>query len=199
MKAQSEVYVRLQNIYKAKARQDVAEVMDSVRSDSFGHQITMEEVQTYCKNSAFLKLIRGNDSNAVDVAKLASKHLSSYFENTSNLFEDAQLTDEFSISPTLIPIYLALKASESCSTGPTPDMIVSEISKLIPAAVEDERLVNAAKEVARAQGGELHNISALTGGMVAQEIIKIITKQYIPIDNTCIYDGITSRTQTFKL
>ena len=56
-----------------------------------------------------------------------------------------------------------------------------------------------ATEVARAQGGELHNIAALTGGMVAQEVIKIITKQYIPIDNTCVFDGIVSRSQVFRI
>jgi amyloid beta precursor protein binding protein 1 len=92
-----------------------------------------------------------------------------------------------------------MKASESFSTAPSKDDIVSEISKLIPNAADDERLVQTAEEVARAKGGELHNISALTGGMVAQEIIKIVTKQYIPVDNTCVYDGITSRTQNFRL
>jgi len=39
----------------------------------------------------------------------------------------------------------------------------------------------------------------LTGGMVAQEMIKIVTKQYIPIDNTCIFDGIGSRCQVLRL
>jgi NEDD8-activating enzyme E1 regulatory subunit len=66
-------------------------------------------------------------------------------------------------------------------------------------ATGDERIVQAVQEVARAKGGELHNISALTGGMVSQEIIKVITKQYIPIDNTCIFDGIKSRTQVLKI
>lgn len=51
----------------------------------------------------------------------------------------------------------------------------------------------------RARGSELHNISALTGGMVAQEVIKVITKQYIPIDNTCVFDGITSRSAVFRV
>ena len=51
----------------------------------------------------------------------------------------------------------------------------------------------------RSGGSELHNISALTGGMVAQEAIKIITKQYIPVDNVCLFDGITSKTGVFRL
>jgi hypothetical protein len=111
---------------------------------------------------------------------------------------DTELNAEFAISPTLIPIYLALKASEAV-TFPTQDEILSEISKVVENAGEDERIAQAVQEVVRAKGGELHNVSALTGGMVSQEIIKIITKQYIPIDNTCVFDGITSRTQILKI
>lgn len=77
--------------------------------------------------------------------------------------------------------------------------ILATIGKTIPSASSNERLVQITEEVARATGGELHNISALTGGMVAQEVIKIITKQYIPIDNLCIFDGITSRAQVLRI
>ncbi len=73
------------------------------------------------------------------------------------------------------------------------------VEKVLPEAGKNERLIQVAEEVARAEGGELHNISALAGGLVAQEMIKIITKQYIPIDNTCVFDGIVSRAQVFRL
>ena len=97
----------------------------------------------------------------------------------------------------LLPIYLALT---STSLGAkTSTEILESIERWLPNASENTRLVEAAEEVARAKGGELHNISALTGGMVAQEAIKLITKQYIPIDNTCIFDGITSRTQVLRI
>jgi amyloid beta precursor protein binding protein 1 len=52
---------------------------------------------------------------------------------------------------------------------------------------------------ARAGGGELHNISSLAGGLVAQEVIKVITKQYIPVDNTCLFDGIKSVASVLKV
>lgn len=51
----------------------------------------------------------------------------------------------------------------------------------------------------RAGGAELHNISAFTGGIVSQEVIKVITEQYIPVDNTCIFDGIRSKSAVFKV
>lgn len=58
---------------------------------------------------------------------------------------------------------------------------------------------NVVKELDRADWGELHNIAALTGGMVAQEVIKVITKQYVPVDNCCVFDGISSKTAVFKI
>lgn len=98
----------------------------------------------------------------------------------------------------LLPIFLALYATSSQPSATSSD-ILSTITKTIPNASSNERLSKISQEVARAKGGELHNISALTGGMASQEIIKIITKQYIPIDNTCIFDGITSRTQVLRI
>ena len=98
----------------------------------------------------------------------------------------------------LFPIYLALSAT-SHDAAATADQIKTTVNSMVPEAADDTRVVQACEEVARARGGELHNISALTGGMVAQEAIKIITKQYIPIDNTCVFDGIASRCQVLRL
>lgn len=51
----------------------------------------------------------------------------------------------------------------------------------------------------RANGHELHNISALMGGIAAQEAVKLISHQYVPMENTVVYDGIYSRTECLKL
>lgn len=51
----------------------------------------------------------------------------------------------------------------------------------------------------RAGGAELHNIASLTGGLIAQEAIKVITKQYVPIDNTCVFDGVKSKSSIIKV
>ena len=98
----------------------------------------------------------------------------------------------------LAPIYLALQATARASSS-SAEEILEQIDQLVPGASKHERVAMVAQELARTGGGELHNISALTGGMVAQEMIKIITKQYVPIDNTCIFDGITSRCQILRL
>lgn len=51
----------------------------------------------------------------------------------------------------------------------------------------------------RAGGAELHNIAALTGGLVSQEVIKVVTKQYIPVDNTCVFDGVKSKSSVIRI
>jgi len=37
------------------------------------------------------------------------------------------------------------------------------------------------------------------GGVVSQEIIKLITHQYIPMDNTFVFDGARSVSTVFSL
>jgi amyloid beta precursor protein binding protein 1 len=61
------------------------------------------------------------------------------------------------------------------------------------------RLGDVVGEWCRYGHAELHNVAALMGGMAAQEVIKLITHQYIPMNSTCIYDGIHGVTQTFQL
>ena len=48
-------------------------------------------------------------------------------------------------------------------------------------------------------GGEIHTISAALGGLAAQEIIKLVTSQLVPFDNTLILDGINCTSTTFEI
>ncbi|KAI3401352.1 hypothetical protein diail_11436 [Diaporthe ilicicola] len=187
MKAQSKVYIQLQSIYKAKARQDVAEVLGMVRQIPGGEDVDPEEVELFCKNAAFVKLVNSGATGADHLARVANEEL----ENDVSM-------EDMMMPLSLIPIYLALFAT-SHNAQASSEEILKSIGETVPNAAKNERLVKISKEVARAGGGELHNISALTGGMVAQEVIKIITKQYIPVDNTCIFDGISSRCQVIRL
>ncbi|KAK7417040.1 hypothetical protein QQX98_004801 [Neonectria punicea] len=189
MKAQSGVYIKLQNIYKEKARRDVNQVLDAVRGVPGGEEITASEVELFCKNARFIKLINSNEGNTVRVDQVVDQEL-------ANDEIAAIAGPEMPLS--LVPIYLALTATSHVTTA-SPQDIIQFVSQHAPQAANNERFLKTAQEVSRAAGGELHNVSAVTGGMVAQEMIKIITKQYVPIDNTCIFDGIESRCQVLRL
>lgn len=130
---------------------------------------------------------------------------------------------ENTFPPTLIHYYLAVRAydrflqrynrppgsTDGDEDFPVMTSLVNEILGESPSNIE--MASNACAEMwtpiqrinindsIRAGGGELHNIASLMGGLVAQEAIKLITKQYIPSDNTCIFDGITSSSNVWAL
>ncbi len=58
---------------------------------------------------------------------------------------------------------------------------------------------NILEELCRYGASELHSISAFIGGCCAQEAIKLITHQYVPIDNVLVYNAIRQSTSVFKL
>jgi len=70
MKAQSKIYVQLQNLYKEKARKDAAEVLETVRAMPGGQDIDPAEVELFCKNAAFVRLINATDGGNEQDSKL---------------------------------------------------------------------------------------------------------------------------------
>ena len=235
MKAQSSDYIQLQNIYKAKAHSDLAEVIRTVRSSeqelSRKPSIKPAEIEAFCKGAQFVKLIHGRP---IRVAKCTAE-----IDWNS---EAKALSQEFQDPASLLPIYFAFLALDryqddidriqklrkpaydqqfkditagrvvSGAVPPLPTFV--ESAHFSTPAVDPEHdpkpwprfdtpearttFDNVVNELDRADWGELHNIAALTGGMVAQEVIKVITKQYVPVDNSCVFDGIASKTAVFK-
>ncbi|KAI9039572.1 NEDD8-activating enzyme E1 regulatory subunit [Aspergillus affinis] len=209
MKAQSADYVSLQNIYKAKAKKDVEEVTKIVRKleaqleGGRFLEVQEKEIEIFCKNAAHIKVINGRAIPRVD----GDAHTLKTIRN--------QLGNEES----LMPIYVAFQAldgvvtevQEKGAAGSLADettwnaqvtRIVGALNRDDPSAVDEDayqRILDAVQELRRTEGGELHNISALTGGLVAQEVLKVLTRQYVPLDNTCIFDGARSRSEMYKL
>ncbi|KAK6356117.1 hypothetical protein TWF718_000492 [Orbilia javanica] len=211
MKAESKDYITLQNIYKSKARADLAIVVNIVRSllaelgrDS--EEIAESEVETFCKHAGYAKLIRG-------------RSLSEEYEKSPRA---QAISSDLSDSTALIHYYLGLRAYEAFisddnntqhiapgAEDSTVDADTEKLNKHVTELLDKlsithspellEGTEKAIGEIVRAGGGELHNIASLAGGIVAQEIIKVITKQYIPMNNTVIFDGISSRTHVYQL
>lgn len=85
MKAESEVYIQLQNIYKSKARQDVDEILEILGTIPNGNEANKEEVETYCKNAAFIKLVRESVPDPDRVKQLAGESLQITAPATANM------------------------------------------------------------------------------------------------------------------
>merc|ERR1712087_172647 len=54
-------------------------------------------------------------------------------------------------------------------------------------------------EFCRWGGAEMHAIASVMGGIASQEAIKAVTHQYVPLDNTFIFNGATGTTSKLKL
>ncbi|EGG02509.1 uncharacterized protein MELLADRAFT_91342 [Melampsora larici-populina 98AG31] len=217
MKADTNSYVKLQTIYRQKAQQDLLDFKNILKEildqhsqiiPSINHENFSDEVlHSFVKHSAFLKLIRGRS--------LAQER--SGPEGLISL-----LTAESEPSAEQIPAswYLALRASALFRQKHHryPGSIASEIKsdQTLMETIANEylgslgglklsepglpkTLIDAIGEVVRAGGSELPQIAALIGGIVAQEAIKLISHQYIPLSGTCIFDGIKSSTSILHL
>ncbi|KAB8208166.1 hypothetical protein BDV34DRAFT_58642 [Aspergillus parasiticus] len=209
MKAQSADYVSLQNIYKSKAKKDVEEVTNIVRRiesqiGSRSGDIPEKDIEIFCKNAAHIKVIRGRSIPEIDGEAQTLK----------------AIRNSISIPDSLIPVFVAFQVLDNVVTdlqegripsGSIDDEVAwgAQIDRVLSALAADdqstidedarEHISEAIHELRRTEGGELHNISSLTGGLVAQEALKVITRQYVPLDNTCIFDGVRSRSEMYTL
>lgn len=211
MKALSEDYVALQSLYKAKAKKDVEEVTEIVRriESQLGSRlapIPEKEIEVFCKNAAHVKVVRGRDIPQLDDA---------YSQKTvrSNLGFTG-------LAESIMPIFIAFQILDSIVTDIQEgnqtassiddetlwkthiDHVLNLLRQEDPTAVDEHKeqsIVDATREIRRTEAGELHNTSALVGGLVSQEALKVITRQYVPLDNTCIFDGVHSRTEMYRL
>jgi len=64
-----------------------------------------------------------------------------------------------------------------------------------PDALDDNYL----KEMCRFGGSQIHTTCSFIGGVASQEIIKLLTKQWVPINNTFVYDAITGNAGALSL
>lgn len=218
MKAQSADYIELQNIYKAKARSDLAIVADKVRMLERDLQrdspIDEKEIEAFCKGAAFIRLIKGQrlqpstPSNSEERRKLI-RSLCREIQNQDSLLP---IHIAFAIYDLLMSELIPQDAEAPSSLSEIHARVREHLASKTKTRLDDlwggldgfdvklcgEKIRHVLAELVRAKGGELHNISALTGGILAQEAIKVITKQYIPIDNTCVFDGVLSKTEVFR-
>lgn len=68
---------------------------------------------------------------------------------------------------------------------------ITELNQIFGALISDTAAVRRqAEEIVRFAGKEIHSISAIIGGMASQEAVKLITKQYLCMNNSYIFNGI---------
>ncbi|WBW75166.1 NEDD8 activating enzyme E1-type Uba5 [Schizosaccharomyces osmophilus] len=148
-------------------------------------------IKRFCKNVLNIKVLR-------------YRSIQEEFETPNNL--DSFLSEENS----LLPWYFAFRISEqlfSChphaSLEKESPIVNSELDNLFEKyslkQEYKEKVLECIEELSRASGYEVHPVSSLVGGIAAQEAIKILTKHYLPVNHTCIFNGVHSKTETFNI
>ncbi|KAG7095811.1 hypothetical protein E1B28_006511 [Marasmius oreades] len=178
MKASTESYIHLQKLYKARSTEEKESFKSFLQVP-----VPNDLVDTFVKNAHGLRLLKGKKWSDLD----------------SN---PSALADKLPIYPKEISTHLALSALRSVTMKhqgkpPTAETLTEEALALLPPGTElPDVFSNAIGELVRAPTADLPNSAAFLGGLVAQEAIKMITKQYEPINGYCIIDLIDSWTGT---
>ncbi|KAG5650239.1 hypothetical protein H0H81_000203 [Sphagnurus paluster] len=170
MKASTNSYIHLQKLYKTRAEEEKTHFKSFLTVP-----IDDALVDSFVKNAHGLKILRGKKWGALDA-------------------DPTSLGNALTSSPKQTAIHLSLSALSSLNVkqpgiAPTIEALTTEAQALLPAgnALPDD-FPDAVGEIARAPTADLPNTAALLGGLVAQEVIKVITKQYVPIASCCTID-----------
>lgn len=198
MISSSEEYLRLQNIYTKKSREDVESVFNIVQNlvsagNNSPGQSLYEETKLICKNIRDLRIIR-------------TTPICDEYESKSLVIREDGEDDE------CMAIYLGFRALDSFYStygrlpGRQADQVETDVAKLKYCLKQTvgqtsnklKTLDQTLYELSRCGGAELHATSAFVGGCIAQEAIKFITNQYLPIDDSLVYNAMTTTTRTFR-
>jgi len=200
MFSDSERFIKLQNLYREKAGQDAEIIQRKVHQvlESLGRpseSISEIEIKRFCREARFLKIQRGSN--------LSDEFNSSNF----NLSLDDPDSDAL--------YYLVLRAVDRYMTefGTNPGLTEADIEldigrlKTITSAMLGQMGLNTAPqgidehihEVCRYGGAELHSVAAFLGGAAAHECVKLLTSQYLPLDNLVLYNAVTGNVSSFKV
>jgi len=198
MIAETKVFVELQRIYRNKAAQDTAAVQRHLnnilaKAGVPVNRIPEEEIKNFCKHTLFLKVIR---------YKSVTRELAGEIDKES---VSMQLEDFITNTPADGCWFLALKAAEKFreehnrypgENSQTPhddyESLRKHADKLMGSiGMDAEQLPNDhLQELCRYGNSQIHNIAAVMGGVAAQEIIKLVTHQWVPLNNTFIFNGV---------
>eukprot|EP00999_Lentomonas_sp_LEN2_P002458 NODE_394_length_1550_cov_52.977512_g362_i0.p1 GENE.NODE_394_length_1550_cov_52.977512_g362_i0~~NODE_394_length_1550_cov_52.977512_g362_i0.p1 ORF type:complete len:202 (-),score=28.31 NODE_394_length_1550_cov_52.977512_g362_i0:59-664(-) len=194
-------YNALRDAYEEQAELDRKEIAASVRrlcgEIKGSPSISDDMIQTFCKNCWYVRAYRSR----------------SYEDEVTSPKTDTLKKNLESDLP-LLGWYLLLRAADHFhkETGHYPgsakegmETDVSQYTKIATQLYSDSGLAGTSpvmdhvQEMLRYGGAELHNISAVMGGVVAQEAIKIITGQRLVVDNTFLFDGASCEMTTAAL
>lgn len=213
MTSTSEYFVDLQQAYQSKATTDKLQFKAIVSSllSSVGRstdEISDESIDIFCKNVFNIRKMTTRSM----VEEYASPNTETFTEMTYDLYVDPPQTpllwyiclraaDRFQSKTGAFPGVSDSNDSNAASLEADAEKVWQEILGLVKECGQDLSMIthDHAREITRYGAGELHNVAALIGGVAGQEAVKLITHQFVPMDDTFIYNAIAGVGGTYKL
>jgi len=207
MTSTTEGYLALQKLYQEKASLDYENIKSKVETilkklNKSHDSISPEEIRQFCKNSWFL--------NVTTYRSLAQEYnhetaqgslIASELQNpSSNMFWYVGLRAVYQYQQK----HGKFPGSNQNASKEELEKEAAEVhqfafSLLKSHGVNHELDISYAKELTRFGNSELHAVSGILGGVGAQEVIKLITQQYIPMNNTWVLNGILGTSNVFTM
>lgn len=203
MTADSKRYIQLQNVYLEQSRHEVSAVSVRVQQilTSLGKSpdsIQDSEIRLFCKNASFLRLVR--------CRALAEEHIPEK-ANVADIAMNLENPDSE------MCLHVALRAVDKFFNqynqypGWCDNQIEEDFGRLkacansllqewnISATIKEDYF----REICRYGAAELHSVAAFIGGVAAQEVIKVVTRQFVPFNNTYIYNAVNGGSATYQM
>jgi len=209
MTASTDTYVKLQEIYCSRAEGDCAAIHAHIQTVSkelgIERPVSVEVVKRFCQNAQYCEVFN-------------FRTLEEEYRPSSPDDDSRDLSCECMDEESLMQWYLALRSAEIFREEhrhwpgqrcPDEDdaavaAVVATLTQIAAPLAESFKVegfaadVKMLEEIVRAGGSELHVTSAVLGGIASQEAVKLLTKQYAPLNNTLIYDGLHGKMQTIE-
>ncbi|KAM1666445.1 hypothetical protein ACFX1X_046086 [Malus domestica] len=204
MTSSTEHYISLQKLYQAKAEADYLVIEQRVRTilKKIGrdpNSISKTTLKSLCKNARKLKVCRyrlvEDEFNSPTVPELQKYLTDEDYSVASVFYVLLRAVDRFAANYNSFP-------------GQFDGLMDEDISRLKTTAVGllndvgcngvtlTEDLIN---EMCRFGAAELHAVAAFIGGIASQEVIKLITRQFVPLSGTFVFNGIDHKSQLLSL
>jgi len=160
--------------------------------------IPADEIKEFCKNSQFITAIHYRTlAEEYDVKTAKGLYIGSQLsEPDSNIvwYIVLRAVDRFHKQHNRYPgdvndnVAVDVEGVKKCTTELLAELGVTK-------TVEE----NYIKEIVRYGNAELHSLASFIGGIASQEVLKLMTHQFSPMDNTFIYNGLKSTSTTAAL
>lgn len=202
MISSTELYIQLQQVYVSRANKDM-EIVSAYVEELLGStgrpkgSIEKNDIKNFCKNSAFISVKKYHS--------IADEYVNPEVNDVRFLLDDPSSEGLY---------YVLLRVAEKyyelyqCYPGSKDDGFDNDVAQIKAFAIDfcnthnlPSRVISDdhVTEFCRYGGTEVHSIAAFLGGVAAQEVIKLVTHQYVPINNTMIYHGMSCKSVVFNI